>query len=201
MIKKIFFATTILLFSINAFSQSSDTISTPVLNNVWNKFASVFSPSNDLSGTWNYENAACMFETDNLLKKAGGAIVATQVAKQFDDYFAKMGIKEGKSSFVFHADSTYSAKLGVARLSGKYSVDPETKQITMSYLRGIGKMRATPIKSGNNLKLMFDANGFLQMMKTMSMFTKNNSIEILAAMADMYDGMLLGFNLKREKEK
>jgi hypothetical protein len=30
------------------------------------------------------------------------------------------------------------------------------------------------------------------------MFTKDNSIEILAAMADMYDGMLLGFDMNRK---
>lgn len=204
MIKKIFLVTSLLLLSAAVFSQNKiepDTVSTPALNKVWNKFTSMFIPSKDLTGTWDYQGAACMFETENLLKKAGGAIVATQVAKQFNDYFSKVGIKEGKSSFVFNADSTYSAKLGVARLSGKYTVDSETKQITMSYLRGIGKMRATPVKSGNRLKLMFDADGFLQMMKTMSMFTKDNSIEILAAMADIYDGMLLGFDLEREKVK
>jgi hypothetical protein len=38
------------------------------------------------------------------------------------------------------------------------------------------------------------------MMKTLSMFTKNNSVEILAAMADLYDGMLLGFDLEMKKQ-
>lgn len=207
MAKKTSYIITILLFlfSVTIFAQSkntdADSVSTPALNKVWNKFTGIFSTSKDLTGRWDYHGAACMFETENLLKKAGGAIVANKVAQQFDDYFSKIGIKEGKSSFVFNADSTYSARLGVARLSGKFSINPETKRIAMSYMKGIAKMEATPVKSGDKLKLMFDADGFLRMMKTMSLFTSDNSIEILAAMADMYDGMLLGFDLQKEKEK
>lgn len=204
MTKKIFITTFVFLASIAVFAQNkteADTLSTPVISKVWNKVTSLFSTSKELTGKWDYKGAACTFETENLLKKAGGAVVATQVAKQFEEYFGKVGIKEGKSSFVFNADSTYTAKLGVAKLSGKYTIDPETNQITMTYLKGIAKMHAIPIKSGNRLKLMFDADGFLKMMKTMSMFTKDNSIEILAAMADLYDGMLLGFDLKKDKEK
>ena len=35
----------------------------------------------DLVGGWEYRRTACMFETENLLKKAGGAVVASQVEK------------------------------------------------------------------------------------------------------------------------
>ncbi|MDD3789490.1 MAG: DUF4923 family protein [Petrimonas sp.] len=203
--KIIVFAVVVGLFSLSASSQTktpADTSSVPVLGKIWSKVTGLFSPADqDIAGKWNYQGTACLFETDNLLKKAGGAVVANKVEKQFNDYCRKVGIKEGKSDFVFNADSTYSAKLGLARLKGKYSIDKETNLITMSYMLGMGKLRATPVQSGNNLKLMFEADGFLKMMKTLSMFTKDNSIEILAAMADMYDGMLLGFDLDREKEK
>lgn len=70
----------------------------------------------------------------------------------------------------------------------------------MSYLRGLGNMTANVHRSRSGLKLLFDADSFLQMMKTVSMFTKNNSVEILAAMADLYDGMLLGFDLEMKKQ-
>lgn len=147
-----------------------------------------------------YKGTACTFETENLLKKAGGALVATQVEKSFNEYCTKIGIKEGKSDFTFSEDSTYSAKLGLLKLSGKYKLDEENKVVTMTYLRGLGKMTANVHRSGSGLKLMFDADSFLKMMKTLSMFTKNNSVEVLAAMADLYDGMLLGFDLEIKKQ-
>lgn len=168
---------------------------------VWSVFTNSSISGKDLIGDWGYKGTACTFETENLLKKAGGAVVATQVEKSFNEYCTKIGIKEGKSDFVFNEDSTYSAKLGLLKLSGKYKLDEEKKVVSMSYLRGLGSMTANVHRSGSGLKLMFDADGFLKMMKTLSMFTKNNSVEVLAAMADLYDGMLLGFDLEMKKQE
>lgn len=153
----------------------------------------------DLVGGWEYRRTACMFETENLLKKAGGAVVASQVEKTFDEYCTRIGIKDGKCEFTFKEDSTYTAKLGLLKFSGKFRVDEKGKILSMSYLQGLGSVKAYPIRSRSGLKLLFDADGFLQMMKTASMFTKNNSVEVLAAMADLYDGMLLGFDLELKK--
>jgi len=57
------------------------------------------SSSEEFIGTWNYKGTACKFETENLLKKAGGAVVATQVEKQFNEYCNKLGIKDGNLLF------------------------------------------------------------------------------------------------------
>ncbi|HMM18957.1 MAG: DUF4923 family protein [Petrimonas sp.] len=162
---------------------------------VWSLFANSSLSDKDLMGDWEYKGTACTFETENLLKKAGGAVVASQVERTFNEYCDKIGISEGKSGFVFKEDSSYTAKLGMLKLSGKYRLDAEKKVLSMSYMRGLGRMTAHVHRSGSGLKLLFDADSFLQMMKTLSMFTKNNSVEILAAMADLYDGMLLGFDL------
>lgn len=166
---------------------------------VWSVFTNSSISGKDLIGDWGYKSTTCTFETENLLKKAGGAVVATQVEKSFNEYCTKIGIKKGKSDFIFNEDSTYSAKLGLLKFSGKYRLDEERKAVSMSYLRGLGSMTANVHRSGSGLKLMFDADGFLNMMKTLSMFTKNNSVEVLAAMADLYDGMLLGFDLEIKK--
>ncbi|MDO5664285.1 MAG: DUF4923 family protein [Bacteroidia bacterium] len=167
---------------------------------VWSVFSNSSLSSKDLIGDWGYKGTACTFETENLLKKAGGTIVATQVKKSFNEYCTKIGISEDKSDFIFKPDSTYSAKLGLLKLSGKYRLDEEQKQVTMTYLRGLGSITAKVHRSGSGLKLMFNADGFLKMMKTLSIFTKNNSVEVLAAMADLYDGMLLGFDLEMKKQ-
>ncbi|MFV0470427.1 MAG: lipocalin-like domain-containing protein [Paludibacteraceae bacterium] len=183
-------------------SQSSDISSETLIGTIWHKLVGNTSyTQQDLVGKWNFDGTACKFKTENLLKKAGGAIVATQVESAFDEYCEKMGIKEGKCYFEFKDDSTYSAKLGVIKLSGKYTMNSETKLTTLSYALGIAKTNAFAVKSGNNLKLYFDADGFLKMMKTASLFTNNNKVEILAKMAELYDGMLLGFDLDLDKKK
>ena len=202
------FVSTVILFSLCQFlnAQTNDNSgknTASIFNQTLDKVSNFFSSSpKEFIGTWNYKGTACKFETENLLKKAGGAVVASQVEKQFNEYCNKLGIKEdGNCYFTFDEDSTYSAKLGLIKISGKYSYDYQTNELVLSYLRGIGKLKAFPIRSGNRMKLMVDADGFLKLMKTLSTFTKDNSIEILAAMDDMYDGMLLGFDLNKPKEK
>lgn len=181
------------------FAQTSSKKSNGFFGNVLDKMTQVFANEpQSFEGKWLYMRPACVFETENLLKKAGGAVVATQVESKFKDYFKKMGVTEGKSNFTFKNDSTYSASLGLAKFSGKYSINAKTKDLTMTYALGIGKLHAKTVKSGNNLKILFDADGFLKLMKFLSTFTKDNSIEILAAMDDLYDGMLLGVDLKKE---
>lgn len=154
----------------------------------------------DLAGTWEFQGTSCAFETDNLLKKAGGAIVATQVESKFDGMCQSAGINKGNTRFVFNTDSTYSANLGFASISGKYSLtasEPQT-QLTMTYLLGLGKLNAVVRQSGSKINLLFDADSMLKLMKILSKFTDDSSVAVLAKMNDMYDGMLLGFELHRK---
>ena len=180
-------------------SASKASKSTSVLGGIINKITGTSSLTNkDLVGKWEFQGTDCAFETDNLLKKAGGAIVATQVEAKFDDMCKKAGIKTSNTSFTFNADSTYSARLGLGKISGKYLVNDSTHSVTMSYMFGIGKLHAVAKKSGSDLKLLFDADSMLKLMKVLSKFTSDTSVEVLGKMADMYDGMLLGFDMKKQ---
>ena len=68
----------------------------------------------------------------------------------------------------------------------------------MTYLLGVGKLKATVAVSSHEMKLLFDADSFLKLMKIISQFTNDASIEVLGKMADMYDGMLLGFDMRKQ---
>ncbi|MHB9056332.1 MAG: DUF4923 family protein [Paludibacteraceae bacterium] len=170
---------------------TNGSVLTDILNGV---FGTKSFSQKDMVGVWNFQSTACTFETDNLLKKAGGAIVASQVENEFNKYCEKMGINRTSTSFTFKSDSTYSAKLGKIKLSGKYLLDPSTGKLTLTYMLGAGRINGYASRSGSDLKLLFDADSMLKLMKTLSTFTNNTSVEVLGKMADMYDGMLLGFN-------
>ena len=180
---------------------SENNKSTSVLGNLWSKIAGSSLPliNKDLVGKWEFQGTACSFETENLLKKAGGAVVASQVESKFDDYCTKAGIRKGTANFTFNADNTYSAHLGLAKLSGKYQVNDSTQLVTMTYLFGMGKLSAVAHKSGSNMQLLFDADSMLKLMKVISKFTDSTSVVVLGKVADMYDGMLLGFDLDLDK--
>ena len=68
----------------------------------------------------------------------------------------------------------------------------------MSYLLGVGHLNASVAVSSREMKLFFDADSILKLMKFVSQFTQNTSVEVLGKMADLYDGMLLGFDMRKQ---
>ena len=46
-----------------------------------------------IEGTWNYSGANCVFESENLLAKAGGAVAANKIENDINTQLVKVGIK------------------------------------------------------------------------------------------------------------
>ena len=193
----------IILSSCNLLSGTSgtttETNSSGVLEDILNAVTGKLPLSQrNMLGTWNFQGTSCAFETENLLKKAGGAVVASQVESKFDETCKSLGINGNNTSFVFKADSTYTGRIGGMKISGQYLLDVKNKKVNMSYLFGVGHLNASIAVSSRQLKLLFDADSILKLMKFISQFTNNTSVEVLGKMADMYDGMLLGFDLRKQ---
>ncbi|HBX46714.1 DUF4923 family protein [Limibacterium fermenti] len=169
-----------------------------IINSVLNKVTqtSKVQPQ-DLTGEWNYQGSACHFESNNILKNMGGAVAAEQVENQFDNYLSKIGIGVGTCKFAFSNGNTYNANLGKMPLNGKYTVEEATKQITLTY-KGMAKIHGTVKKSGNNLQLLFDADNLLKLLKIASSMTNDSKLKAITTFTDMYDGLQLGFDLKKQ---
>ena len=67
----------------------------------------------NMEGTWTLTGSAIEFETDDLLKKAGGALATQALEEKLDEQLSKIGITAGKLSFTFNADSTFN-RIGLA---------------------------------------------------------------------------------------
>lgn len=152
----------------------------------------------DLEGTWHYASAACVFESDDLLKKAGGAVAASQLADKLDGIYSKVGLKPGSFSFTFGPDSTFTSTLGSRTLRGTYSLGEGT--VTLHYKAvGIktGSVTAHTQKAGDKLSMLFDADKLLKLLSTLCSITQNATLAAVAKIADGYDGMLIGYELAR----
>lgn len=185
--------------SLSIFQSYAQSDSKSKFNSFLNKVAESRTGTFDITGRWTYKGAACSFESGNILKKAGGAVASNQLEKQFDEYLSKLGITEGAGEFTFNADSTYSAILGKAKLNGDYTLDESNKTITLTYLKGMAKIDASVVKSGNSLQLLFDADSILRLLKIISVTTNNNTLKAVTAITDQYDGVQLGFDLQKQE--
>ena len=121
----------------------------------------------DMTGTWRYTGSAIEFESENLLKKAGGTVAASAAEQKLDEQLAKVGIKEGQLSFTFNADSTFVSTLGKRKLNGTYSYDAGTQMLHLRYMKLI-PMNAKVNYTTQQMDLLFEADKLLKLITFLS---------------------------------
>lgn len=151
----------------------------------------------DLIGTWSYQGADCVFESENLLLQAGGEVAATKVESQLNTTLAKVGIAAGTCSFTFNSDNTYTATIGGRNITGQYTLDAENKKITMTYLAGVATMTPNIVKTGNKISLLYEADKLLAFAQKLATLSGNSNLQTLASLASSYDGMMIGIELQK----
>ena len=149
-----------------------------------------------MTGTWTYTGSAIEFESDNFLKKAGGAAAASLAENKLDEQLAKIGIKDGQLSFTFNADSTFTSTIGKRSMQGTYSYDAATNQVQLKYLRLLN-MNAKVNCTSNSMELLFNSDKLLKLITFLSSKSSNTTLKTISSLADSYDGMMLGFELKK----
>ena len=147
-----------------------------------------------MEGTWIYTGSAIEFESDNLLQKAGGSVAAGAAESKLNEQLAKVGIKEGQMSFTFNADSTFTAKVGAKSIKGTYSYDTSTQHANLKFMKLIPLSAKVNCTSAN----MFNSDKLLKLITLISSKSNNTTLKTIGSLANSYDGMMLGFALKKE---
>lgn len=153
--------------------------------------------ASDLQGTWTYRKADCVFETQNLLLKAGGEMAATKIESQLESQLGKVGITPGACSFTFNSDGTYVATIGQYNLTGNYTLNTKSNTLTMTYLAGIGRISPKVVKTGASISLLFEGDKLLSMVQKVGKLTSNSTVSSLSSLINSYDGMLVGMQLSK----
>lgn len=156
----------------------------------------------DLQGKWLYLNSACQLKSDNILKGAGGSLITSQIEKKIDNACSKAGITQGTFSYTFNSDSTFTNTIAKGKpLNGTYTLDPETKILTLRYAVGkkltITTLEATVRKNDNCLTLLFNADKLLKLLSMVSASSSNTTLKAINKLADEYDGVMLGFDMTK----
>lgn len=151
-------------------------------------------------GTWTYQEPQVRFESENLLKKAGGAVVAQSIEKKLDKYLSKVGISKGVTTYTFNQDKTFTISTrGRTISSGTYSYDRNTKTLNMNGTLGIMNQSCTVGLDGTNLCLLYEADKLLSVMNGVGqLLGKSSAIGTVASVfGESYDGMKVGFSLSK----
>ncbi|MCC8037342.1 MAG: DUF4923 family protein [Bacteroidales bacterium] len=154
----------------------------------------------ELVGTWDYVAPAVTFQSDNLLKKAGGEVAAAKVESEMEPYYTRMGLN--KLQMTFAEDSTFTMKV---RMTYKGSVTINSDGLYEFDFTAFGKiktgqMTAYMARSGNNIKMTFDVSKLISLFEKVSSFTGNSTLKTLSSLLSSYDGLNAGWELKKQEE-
>lgn len=152
----------------------------------------------DLEGEWTSTGSAVTFQSDNFLKKAGGAAAAGAVESQIDPYFKKFGL----TGAVFTVDNqgNFSLKIKMVTLKGTIAVKSKgvfTMKFTALGTMSLGSMDAYVEKSLNSLNLMFDADKIKKIMSFAATISGNKMVSTADKILKEYDGICIGFKMKQ----
>ncbi len=155
------------------------------------------STTTDLTGTWVYTGPAVEFESDNLLAKAGGSLASSTVESKMSEYLAKVGIEEGKMSFTFQADSTFTSVAGTRNLQGTYSYNAESQTLQLKFSRLVN-LNAQVNCTSSQMDLLFKSDKLLALITYLSKKSSNSTLKSISALAENYNGMMTGLSLKKQ---
>jgi VCBS repeat-containing protein len=152
--------------------------------------------SSSIIGTWKYVGPQCQFESENLLAKAGGEVAAKEVEEKMQTVYDRIGMSG--CEYTFNEDGTYSYTLKKRTMSGTYTFDDKEKTITMKGKLGV-KTVAHVTVTGNDMSLVFNADKLMSVLKTITgtVSKVNSTAATINSVAGSYDGLMLGFDLKK----
>ena len=179
----------------NAGAQDLKSVLSDVVKNV---VGDKTTTASSIIGTWTYAGPECQFESDNLLAKAGGEVAAKEVEEKIQKVYEKVGM-DG-CQYTFNEDGSYSCTIKGKTSSGTYTFDSDAKTVTMKSKLGI-KTVAYVTVTGDSMSLVFKADKLMSVLKTITSAAAsvNSTASTISSIADSYDGLRLGFELKKKE--
>ena len=166
-----------------------------ILGNIISTFGGNTATSqSSLIGTWTYQKPCVQFESESLLAKAGGSLIASKMESKLDSYYQKIGMKAGACKFVFAKDNTMQYTIGGNTYQGTYKFDSSKRQVVLTTSLGTSITAYVSI-NGNSMGLTFDSSKLLTLLKSAS--SLSSQLSTISSLSGSYTGMKSGFEFVR----
>ena len=191
---------TLILFLITGYSLQAQSLGDLFNKDNISKVVNTVTGANkdvQLEGTWIYQGSAVEFESENLLMKAGGKAAAIAAETKLNEQLKKFGITTGSMTFTFNNDSTFTTTVAGKSLLGTYTYNAESKVLSLKYLK-LMNMDAEVSYNVSSMDMLFNSDKLLKLIVFLSSKTSNSALKSISTLASKYDGMMLGFELKKQ---
>ena len=151
-----------------------------------------------LVGTWDYVGPDCQLKGGDVLTNIGGEAAGEEVEEKVEAIYNKAGLNT--IQFTDKEDNTCSYTVKGKKVEGTYEFDAEAKTVTIKAGKLGVRVTAHIVTLGNNMSFVFDADKILSVVKTITGVASkiNSSAATINALASKFDGMMIGFELKKQ---
>ena len=150
----------------------------------------------DIEGSWSYKAPAVAFESEDLLKKAGGSAMATTIENKLSPYYQKFGMNN--IVMTFNSDSTFVMQFKKGKLTGKLTKEGDDFYLNYDSLTKIKSFKSkVHIKKGTTLEITYDVSKLLTLMSSVAKISGNSTATSAANLLNSYKGMYAGFELQK----
>lgn len=147
-----------------------------------------------MAGTWTANGSAVAFQSDNLLKKAGGSAAASTIESKLDPYYKQLGLTG--STITIQTDGSFVMKVKGMALKGNITKNSDGSfnfAFTPFGNVKLGSIKTYVEKPLNGLNIMFDASKLKTLLSAIAGFTGNSLAKTAGSLLESYDGLLVGF--------
>lgn len=148
----------------------------------------------DIIGTWTYFQPGCAFTSEQLLKKAGGEVVAAEIKTKVKPYYDKAGVSSSNTRITFSEDGKFSATIAGKQFSGTYTYDEASAKISMKTL--LFTVNCYAKKNAGSMGFLFEASKLLNVLQMLSALNGSAELQTIGDLAKQYDGVRIGFDMK-----
>lgn len=150
----------------------------------------------DLVGTWQYSSPAVAFQSDNILKKAGGAAAAQAIENKIAPYYKIAGIEAMKLTVEKNGQFTFTVRN--IPISGTLEKGTDGNFVFNFNALGkvhLGKINAVISTSMTGIDLTFDATKVMELATKILGSTGNSTLKTASSLLNSYEGLNIGVSL------
>ena len=148
-----------------------------------------------IQGTWKYKGPGCAFSSEQALAKAGGEIAAIQVEEKLKPYYDDLKITAGNTWFTFNEDQSFKAQVAGKSISGTYTLNEKDGQMTLKAL--LFSINGYAKREVGGISILFESKKLLTIFQAIAAISGNQALEGIGEISKNYDGVRIGFDLKR----
>lgn len=150
----------------------------------------------DLAGSYTYSSPKIEFESENLLKKAGGAVTTSAIESKISPYFKKLGLNN--MTLTIQSDGSFTMAVKKVKLTGKITKNSDGSfQFQFNAISSVKAFSAKAyVKKGTELTVTFNASKLVTLISNIAKASNNSTASSISSLLTSYKGLYVGFAFK-----